>query len=193
MHLAGLQVASSPSATTSTRGPSIGCSTASPAQHDARDRERHLEMAQVVGRVEAVERAFAELVQIEVVPLLRVVVRRRGRTRRGPASRRRRSPRRRRARAARRRRRPGRARRHGRRDSRPAMPRCATRHAGRVGDDRLLEADLRAVGEARHHVRVLAPLRREAGLRRRVAVGILQALDVAADERRQADRPRTKR
>ena len=61
------------------------------------------------------------------------------------------------------------------------------RHAGRVGDDRLLEGDLRAVGEAGHHVRVLAPLLGEALLRGRRAVRVLQALDVAADQRTQAD------
>ena len=52
-------------------------------------------------------------------------------------------------------------------------------HAGRVRDDRLLERDLRAVGEARDHRRVLPPLLREPLLRGRVPVPVLQALDVA--------------
>ena len=67
------------------------------------------------------------------------------------------------------------------------MPRDLHLEAGGVGDDRLLEADLRAVGEARHHRRVLPPLLGEALLRRRVAIGILQALDVADDARDQAE------
>ena len=42
-------------------------------QRRAGNRVRHLEMAEMVGRVEAVERAVAELVELEVVPLARVV------------------------------------------------------------------------------------------------------------------------
>ncbi len=58
-------------------------------------------------------------------------------------------------------------------------PALLHREAGRVRDDRLLERDLRAVGERRHHGRVLAPRLGEVLLRGGVAVGILQALDVA--------------
>ena len=56
-----------------------------------RDGRRHLEVAEVVGRVEAVERAVAELVQVEVVALLRRRRGCRGRTRPALATRRRRS------------------------------------------------------------------------------------------------------
>ena len=66
----------------------------------------------------------------------------------------------------------------------------AARHAARlhlesggVGDDGLLEADLRAVGEAGHHRRVLAPALGKALLRGGIAIGILQPFDVAHDAR----------
>ena len=52
-----------------------------------------------------------------------------------------------------------------------------------VGDRGLLEGALRAVGEARDHPRVLAPPLREALLGRRVAVRVLEALDVAHQQR----------
>jgi hypothetical protein len=50
---------------------------------------------------------------------------------------------------------------------------------GGVGDQGLLDADLAAVGEARDHPRVLAPAPGEPLLGGGVAVGVLQALDVA--------------
>ena len=69
----------------------------------------------------------------------------------------------------------------------------AARHAprlhlkpGGVGHDSLLEADLRTIGEAGHHGRILFPFLGEALLRGGIAVRVLQALDVANDSRRKA-------
>ena len=59
------------------------------------------------------------------------------------------------------------------------MPRCEHREPGGVRDDRLLEADLRAVGEGRDHGRLLPPLAPRTLLGGRVAIGVLQALHVA--------------
>jgi hypothetical protein len=73
------------------------------------------------------------------------------------------------------------------RDGVPMHPALCHGHAGRVRDDRLLEGDLGAVREARHHRGALAPLLREARLGRRRAVGVLQALDVAAEHGADAD------
>ena len=42
-------------------------------EHGAGERRRHLEVAEVVGGVEAVDRPLAELVEVEVVPLARVL------------------------------------------------------------------------------------------------------------------------
>src|SRR3954453_13606420 len=50
--------------------------------------------------------------------------------------------------------------------------------AGRVGYDRLLEADLRAVSEAGDHCRILFPLLGESLLGGRIAIRILQAFNV---------------
>ena len=72
----------------------------------------------------------------------------------------------------------------GNRGRRAALRRL---HPGRVGDDRLLERDLRAVREARDHVDVHAPAGGEPVLRRGVARPVLEALDVAAHERPQPD------
>ena len=63
------------------------------------------------------------------------------------------------------------------------MPRLRTGQIERVGDRGLLEGALRAVGEAGDHPGVLAPLLREPLLRRRIAVRVLQALDVAHQQR----------
>ena len=54
---------------------------------------------------------------------------------------------------------------------------------GGIGDDRLLEADLGAIGERSDHRGVLAPPLRPALLRRRIAIGILQPFHVADDAR----------
>ena len=59
--------------------------------------------------------------------------------------------------------------------------------AGRVGNDRLLEADLRTIGEARDHGRILLPFLRKSLLRGGIAIRILQSLDVANHARRQAE------
>ena len=61
------------------------------------------------------------------------------------------------------------------------------RQAGGVRDDRLLHTHLRAVGEAGDHPRILAPPLGETFLGGRVAVRVLQALDVSADQWRHAD------
>ncbi len=58
---------------------------------------------------------------------------------------------------------------------------------GRVGDDRLLETDLGAVGEARHHRRILPPFFGKALLRGGVAIRILQTLHVADHPRSQTE------
>ena len=60
-------------------------------------------------------------------------------------------------------------------------------HPGHVGDDGLLEGDLGAVGEARDHRRLLAPFLGEGLLGRRRPVGVLEALDVAAEHRPDAE------
>ena len=60
-------------------------------------------------------------------------------------------------------------------------------HARGVGRHRHLEGDLGAVGEGGDHVRLLAPLLGEALLRGRVAVGVLQPLDVAEQHRADPD------
>ena len=60
-------------------------------------------------------------------------------------------------------------------------------HAGGVRHDRLLERDLRAVGEAGHHCGVLTPLLGKPLLRGRVPIGVVQSLDVPGDQRSQAD------
>ena len=56
---------------------------------------------------------------------------------------------------------------------------------GGVRHDGLLEADLRAVGKACHHGRILSPLVGKTFLRRRIAVRVLQPLDVAYNSRGQ--------
>src|SRR5438128_647184 len=58
--------------------------------------------------------------------------------------------------------------------------------AGCVRDDRLLEADLRSVGEGGHHRCVLAPALRPSLLRGRIPVGVLQSLHVPHHPRQQA-------
>ncbi len=58
--------------------------------------------------------------------------------------------------------------------------------SGCIGGNRLLEADFRAVGEARDHRGVLSPLLGEALLRRGISIRILQSFDVADHTRRQA-------
>src|SRR4028119_892116 len=60
-------------------------------------------------------------------------------------------------------------------------------HTGRIRNNGLLEADLRSVSEARHHVGVLAPLLREGLLGRWGAVRVLEAFDVATYKRLQSD------
>ena len=66
-------------------------------------------------------------------------------------------------------------------DRRPVHPPLGDPHARGIGDDRLLERDLRPVGERGHHVRLLPPAACELGLGRRVAVRVLEALDVSAE------------
>src|SRR5258708_19745894 len=55
--------------------------------------------------------------------------------------------------------------------------------SGGVGDDRLLEADLGPVCKGRNHRRVLPPSLSPALLGGRVAIGVLQALDVSDNAR----------
>ena len=52
-----------------------------------------------------------------------------------------------------------------------------------VCHNRLLKGDLRAICKAGHHMRLLAPLLCKTRLGGRVTVGILQSLDVSADQR----------
>ncbi len=58
--------------------------------------------------------------------------------------------------------------------------------AGGIGHDGLLEADLRTIGKAGHHGRVLFPFFGEAFLRGGIAVRVLQSFHVADDSRRQS-------
>ena len=67
------------------------------------------------------------------------------------------------------------------------MPRCGHRHPGGVGDQGLFEADLGPVGETGHHVGVLTPVLGEPALGGRRPVLVLQTLDVARDQRTEAD------
>ncbi len=69
----------------------------------------------------------------------------------------------------------------------------AARHAARahlearrIGNDALLEADLGAIGEARHHRRVLSPTLGKALLRGRVTIRILKSLHIPQEARREA-------
>jgi hypothetical protein len=71
----------------------------------------------------------------------------------------------------------------------PHHPALEHGESERVGDRGLLEGDLRPVGEARDHVGVLTPLAGELLLGGRVAVLVLEALDVAHEQRRQAEAP----
>ena len=58
--------------------------------------------------------------------------------------------------------------------------------AGGVGHNGLLKADLRTIGKAGHHGRVLFPFFGKAFLRRGIAVRVLQSLHVPDDSRRQS-------
>ena len=154
-------------------------------KHGPRYRVRGFEMAKMIGRVKAVKRPRSQLVQLEVVLLHGVVVGAQNEhagSRFGPhhvvdyagaaaqqqvlrvpfgglAD--------------------GRAQCHGR----PQHAALGHFHAQRVGDDSLLKADFAAVGEARDHAGVLAPLPGESLLGGGVAVGVVQAFDVAAQHR----------
>ena len=153
---------------------------------DARDRVRDLEVHEVIGDREGVERAVAHLVELQVVLLLRVGVLGEDEDLH-----------------------PGRSDRvvdhaaslaqdveviEARQLLRVVIELEPARHpalqdaeARGVGDDRLLEADLRPIGEARDHVRVLAPLAGKALLRGRVPISVLEALDVPDDARDQSE------
>src|SRR5271157_1722267 len=56
------------------------------------------------------------------------------------------------------------------------------RHSGCVGDDRLIDAHLGAVGETGNHPWVLPPAPSKPLLCSGIAVRVVQALDVAADQ-----------
>src|SRR5271166_5245972 len=56
------------------------------------------------------------------------------------------------------------------------------RHSGGIGDDRLIDAHLGAVGEAGDHPWVLPPAPRKPLLCSGIAVRIVKSLDVAADQ-----------
>ena len=143
---------------TSTIGPAERRREVVAEQDDARDRVRRLEVRQVVRDPERIERPLAHLVEAQVVALLRIGVlgqaedlhRRRARpcSRRSPPS----------SRPRRRRRATGAPWIEPSNGAPRDMPRAQHLEAGRVGDDRLLEADLRAVRERRHHRGVLTPL-----------------------------------
>ena len=60
-------------ATTSTRGAPMRRDRGVAEERGAGDGGRHLEVAEVVGGVEAVDRPLAELVEVEIVPLARVL------------------------------------------------------------------------------------------------------------------------
>lgn len=157
-------------------------------QHSPRDGVGHLEMAQVVRRVKAVKRSVAQLVERQVMLLLWMVVgaqhehARAGHGADDIVD-------------------DARAFEHGFErvvvgnlldggaggDGGAVHAALADPHAGAVGDDGVLERNLGAVGERRDHGRVLAPLPGKAFLRSRVAVRVVQALDVAAHHRLDAE------
>src|ERR1700761_7624316 len=56
------------------------------------------------------------------------------------------------------------------------------RHSGGVGDDRLVDAHLRAIGDAGDHPCVLSPAPRKPLLRSGIAGRVVKSLDVAADQ-----------
>ena len=151
-------------------------------QHGSCHRSRCFEMAQMVRRIKAVQGPLSKLVEVEVVPLHGVVngaqhehTRPRagshhvvhnaratikqllGREPRGGFG-------------------------HGGPGGHGGAqhPASGYPHAEGVGNHSLLEADFAAVGEARDHAWVLAPLLRKARLGGRVPIGVVQAFDVAA-------------
>ncbi len=157
------------------------------AEDRAGTTERCFEVAEVPGRIEAVKRSFAKFVEVQVVTLLRIVVGCEQKDTRAGAS----------------------------LDDViddaaetfqfidvvelgcgvndvvvrvPVHAALCHFETDGVRDDRLLEGDFASVGKAGDHRRVLSPLFGKALLGRRVAIRIVQALDVAAKQRRQPDR-----
>ena len=168
--------------------PAQRCQRRITEEHGACNRIGHFEVAQVIRGVETIERPGAHFVKRQIVLLLGVVVC-----------------------AQHKHARPGHRAHHVVDDTRAFCQRAQRvqvgdlldgrigrhrgtehaalpdAHARAVGDDGVFKRYLGAVGKRRDHGRVLAPLAGKPFLRRRIAVGVMQALDIAAQHRLDPD------